>query len=290
MRKIQRPLKWLYCSTDYECAELRSWAQCCLWMFGKSSMAELFQKDPKADPHLELAANILGITSEEAKRRKAVGDKEIKGVRQMCKAVNFGLPGGMRAKKLRESARRGYGVLMTEAEAEERVLQWEAKWVEAKPYLNMIRNAANNAGSDLTVKQMAPPGHGPHRVRGGVGFCDAANGFFQGLTSDGAKEALWRITRECYADPSSPLYGCRPVAMLYDEVITEVPEHRAHEAAMRQAQLMIDAMQVWTPNVPAVCEPALMSHWTKEAESKFDANGRLVKYQPKLDEKMVNIA
>ena len=42
------------------------------------------------------------------------------------------------------------------------------------------------------------------RVRGGCRFTQMCNTLFQGLAADGAKKALWDITRECYLDTASP--------------------------------------------------------------------------------------
>jgi DNA polymerase I-like protein with 3'-5' exonuclease and polymerase domains len=55
------------------------------------------------------------------------------------------------------------------------------------------------------------------RKRGRVSFSQARNTPFQGLASDGAKLALWRLVRE----------GYRVVAFVHDEVVIEVPKKKA---------------------------------------------------------------
>ncbi len=267
---------FLYCSVDYDCAELRSWAQINVWMFGlaNTAMAQFFRNDPHGDPHLELAALILGITSEEARARKKAGDPQIKGVRQMCKAINFGLPGGMGVDKLIESARKGYDVIFTESEAHERRQQWRKKWPEARLYLSRISELVGDGTADIIQFRS-------NRKRGGCGYSDAANSYFQGLTADGAKHALWLVTKECYLEPESPLYGSRPVGFLYDEILAEVPIERAHEAATRLAEVMVAGMQAWLPDVPVTAAPALMTRWTKGAEAAYSPEGRLVAWEPK---------
>lgn len=265
-------------SVDYDCAELRSHAQVNYWLFGEADAATFFQQNPKGDPHLELAASILGITVEEALARKKAGDPEIKGVRQMCKAVNFGLPGGMGVDRLIESARKGYGVILTREKAMELKRAWEARWREMTKYLKGYISKKTAFG-DARLEQMRPDGK-PHRVRGGLDYCEAANTLFQGLTSDGAKEAFWRASYESYVDLGTPLFGSRPLLLLYDEIIAEVPSDIAHEAAHRLAQVMRDGMQMWLPDIPVTCEPALMKFWSKGAEAVYE-NGRLVPWTPK---------
>lgn len=257
------------CSADYDCAELRSHAQVNLWVTGKSAMAEFFQKNPTGDPHLELAASILKIDSAEAYRRKDADDKEVTGVRQMCKALNFGLPGGMGAERLRDAARRQYRVVMDVREAKQRKAQWHRRWPEMRRYFNIVTQRSN---SRSRIEQLAPPGHGPHRVRGrsphepGRWFSQIANTYFQGLTADGAKDALWRVWKACEVEETSPLYGSHIVGFLYDELILEVPEARAHEAAMELSRLMIEGMQAWVPDVPITAKPTLSRVWSKKAK------------------------
>lgn len=294
---------FVYCSTDYDCAELRSGAQNDLEISRKFGnypvlMAEFFQKEPTGDPHLVLASTILGITVDEAKKRKKAGDKTIKGVRQMCKAINFGLPGGMGVAKLIESARKGYGVILYDGKnpacpcnprdpcescrrSDARWLkeQWLKTWPEKRYYFAYI-NRLLNGKRHTTIQQFHPKGH-KHRVRGMVGYCDGANTLFQGRTADGAAEALTQVAYECYVDRSSPLYGCRIVGFFYDEIFTELREDVAHEAAMRQAQIMVECMNRWTPDIPATCTPALCRYWYKQAEAVYDEKGKLIPWEPK---------
>lgn len=265
-------------STDYDCAELRSHAQVNYALFGRSAARDFFCADPKGDPHLGLAASIQGLSYEEAKARKA----ELKGLRQMCKAPNFGLPGGMGIARFIESARKGYGVTLTEAQAKQLKAQWHRRWPEMRRYFEYVTALTERQGY---VKQWAPSWAGEHRVRGrnpqeaNRWFSQVANTLFQGLTADGAKDALWRVTRACYVEESSPLYGSFPVGFLYDEVLTEVPEERSHEAGYEQARLMVEGMQRWTPDVPATVSPALMTSWQKNAEEVV-VGGKLVPWFP----------
>jgi DNA polymerase I-like protein with 3'-5' exonuclease and polymerase domains len=121
------------------------------------------------------------------------------------------------------------------------------------------------------------------RVRGGLGFTDCANGFFQGLAADGAKHALFRVSKACYTDRSSPLYGCRPANFVHDENILEAPKEQAHEAALEMTRIMCETMhEGYCPNVPIEASPALMERWYKSADAVYDSvTKRLIPWRPK---------
>jgi DNA polymerase I-like protein with 3'-5' exonuclease and polymerase domains len=93
------------------------------------------------------------------------------------------------------------------------------------------------------------------------------------LASDGAKEALFRVSFECFADTKSSLYDSRPVVFIHDEIIIESPEHKAQAASRRLQEVMIEAMQAFCPDTPIEASPTLMRLWSKNAESKLDADG-----------------
>lgn len=275
-----RPDRWLV-SVDYDCAELRSHAQVNYWLFGYAKAHEFFNLEPSGDPHLELAASILGISSEEAKALKVAGDKTFKNARQASKPINFGYPGGLGAQKMADSARKSYGVIMSVDEARKYKDQWLTRWPEMRDYLAFITKTCGLGGA--RIEQLRPPVNGkhpPHRRRGDVGYTDGANGFFQGLTADGAKHALWLVAKECYTDESSPLFGSRPVGFLYDEIICEVPVEKAHEAAHRLRDVMVAGMREWLPDIPVTASPALMTVWRKGAEPVY-VDGKLVPWEPK---------
>jgi DNA polymerase I len=272
---------YYFCSVDYDCAELRSHSQVCYWMLGYSTQAEFFRASPTGDPHLELAASILGITPEEALARKNAGDPEVKGLRQACKALNFGLPGGMGWKKLKATARKQYGVIFTDEEAQLRVRQWKEKWREMQAYLRKISQMVEAGERPIEQLRYVDGKRVPHRIRGGCGYSDGANTLFQGLTADAAKYALTQVAHECYVDRGTALFGCRVIAFLYDEIIIEVPIEYAHEAANRLAEVMCTSAQKWIPDVPITATPALMERWYKGAEAAHNDDGKLVPWRPK---------
>lgn len=90
MKKIKRKTKYIFTSVDYDTFELRWLAEVCLRLFGESRLAEAFQKG--LDPHTDVAAQILGITYEEAvaglKSEDADLKKRVKNARDCAKCFH----------------------------------------------------------------------------------------------------------------------------------------------------------------------------------------------------------
>jgi DNA polymerase-1 len=256
---------------DYDTLELRAFAQVCLDVLGYSDMAEALRRGE--DLHLSLAAELMDIPVAEAISRYAAGDKVVKEARQWSKIANFGFPGGLGEESFIAYAE-GFGLKLTPTQAHEIREAWFNRWREARPYFDFISKLTEQS-DQLTQLRSG-------RVRGGASFCAAANGFFQGLAADGAKEALWRVAYECYVDEASPLFGCRPNLFLHDEIGMEVSyddQVCASAAADRLAQVMIEAMQKWIPDVPVTAKPVMCRRWFKGAEA-VRVNGLLVPSRP----------
>jgi hypothetical protein len=272
---IPRP-GFVFVSADYRFLELCTLAQVCIDKFGWSKLADAINGG--LDPHLDMAADFLGVSYQEAFRRQK--ESVVKEQRQRSKCANFGLPGGLGAVKFVIYSRNNYGVLMDLAEAKDIKPKWQRKWPEVVPYHKWVSD--NTAmGQTFTVKQ-----HRSNRLRGDCGFCDGANSLFQGMAADGAKHAGWFISKECYLDDPyrnkkgpTALHGCRPVLFLHDEFILEVPEDRMHEAAERLVEVMVKAMQAYVPDVKISAEPAAMRRWYKSAEPVY-LDGKLVPWEP----------
>ena len=257
---------WVIILCDYDAAEMRTLAQCYYALVGRHSpLGEMYAKDPNFDPHSYLGAQILGISYEEMLSRVSEGDAEAKSMRQRAKPANFGYAGGMGSKAFIDYAR-GYGVELTEAEAEELRNTWIQTY-KMKPWFRLAESASD-AG------RVVCPSSG--RIRGRPSYTEAANMPFQGMAADGAKRALFEVCRECWSVEDSPLYGARPVAFIHDEIIIQAPEETAHEAALRLRDIMVKEMQVCTPDIPASATPALATRWLKGAEPKYNEEGRLI--------------
>jgi DNA polymerase I-like protein with 3'-5' exonuclease and polymerase domains len=265
-------------------------AQVCLWALGESKLAEAINAD--VDPHSLFAANMLGRDYEEFLAKKKLPLEA--GYRQAAKSANFGLPGMMSASTFvktqkkanervcewtfrdglcgREKVRNYKGrdldaPLCTRciAEAEKLRAFYLKQWPEMPKYFKWV-----SAQGD-TVEQFVSK-----RIRAGCTGPAAANTRFQGLAADGAKAAVVQMTKEMYLDTASPLYGSRLMLFAHDETIIEIPEERAHEAALRQAEVMVSKMREYVPDVKVKAEPALMKRWSKSAEARYDENNRLI--------------
>ena len=120
-----------------------------------------------------------------------------------------------------------------------------------------------------------------NRFSAGMRYSQLCNRRFQGLGADCAKAALWAVTRACYVEPESPLYGCRVVAFVHDEVIAEAPYERAAAAAKELGRVMCAAAnEQYLAKVPVRTAPQIMTIWSKSAEPVYDANGELLPWSP----------
>ena len=305
---VARP-GYVWIAADYSIAELRSLAQVCLDRFGFSAMAEELKAG--RDLHLVVAAELLStqegadVTYEQAKARHRAGDKAAKEARQMAKAANFGIPGGLGAEAFCSFAA-GYGLELTEDEAQDIKQSWLDRFPEMSDYFRDIGALCGQHGGefDYTMERTG-------FVRGGVRFTNGCNHAFQHLTAAGAKDAMAAIVRECYlgicgkcdgtgllvdkyaelavscdcpadrAIPGGPLWGSYPVAFVHDEVITETPEQKITPAAKRIEQLMVRHMRHYVPAVPCLVDVAAMRRWLKGAEAIHNEAGELIPWEPK---------
>lgn len=270
----------VFVQADYSYLELCTLAQACFDLFGTSELREAINAG--LDPHLDLAAYILGIGYDEARARHRQGDPDVADKRQMSKAANFGLPGGLGPTTWIVWARQTYGVTMTPSEARQMIALWKRKWRTVALFLRYIgwRSDRGKRGRFDVVQ----PRSG--RVRAGCSFTNGANTHFQGLAADGAKHAGFLISRECYdrfawARDPSPLFGSRPVIFAHDEFILETPERDDYNAPLQRLQdVMVQGMRVYVPDVTIRTEGAVMRRWYKAAKECRDAAGRVVPWEP----------
>jgi DNA polymerase I-like protein with 3'-5' exonuclease and polymerase domains len=271
VRECFRPRPgWVYAIGDYPQMELRTWSQICLRVLGYSKMAEALNSG--MDPHCELARRMLKpqISYEEAiADYKANPKGRLYYPRQASKAGNFGFPGGLQPAAYKEYAWSNYGVAIELELARELHAYWYESWTEAREYFQWV----GCQGEDEAMLQLPS-----FRYRGRCRFTEACNSLFQGLAADAAKAAGFLIARACYAEPESPLYGCRIVNFIHDEFVVEVPDdERAHDAAVELGRLMeVGANHDFIPDVPCKVEPILSRRWSKSAKEVRGPDGRLI--------------
>jgi DNA polymerase I len=296
---------WVFVSVDYSSLELVTLAKITLDIFGHSAMADAINAG--RDLHLQLAANLSHKSYEEALALKKAGDKQMLALRQVAKPTNFGTPGGMGAPKQVLAARKE-GTKFCEVAGElekcgskgivynyyngkdiaptcvvcldiaERAREaYLSTWREMPEYFRICSGLAEGCQNGTPVESLSQGG----LLRLEPSFCAVANHGFQNLAAVGAKDALWEVSRECYADPSSILYGnCRPVAFIHDEVFSEIREEVLTEAANRKTEIMIATMQKHCVGVKVGAEPAACRRWFKNASAVHDADGRLIPWWP----------
>jgi hypothetical protein len=261
---IPRP-GWMFFGADYSIAESRSLAQVLYTLFGHSPMRDALNAGQ--DLHVLTGGRIIGLDYETALARFNAGDAEMIEMRQLAKACNFGYPGGLGAEAFVGYAA-GYGVVITPARSAELRQLWLQTFPEMRDYFSWISRKVSSGFA--TFEQ---PYSG--RLRGRVGYTDGCNTMFQGLTADGAKRALYEVTRRQLCDRSSALYGTRLNLFVHDELVAEGPEEQAPEAGDELATVMVEQMNVVTPDVASEADPYLMRRWTKGAKTLRDQYGRL---------------
>ena len=126
-------------------------------------------------------------------------------------------------------------------------------------YFDWINNQAQSDGWYWVTQ------HVSRRIRGKMTFTQAANTMFQGLTSDGAKAAMFEVARRQYSCPTSALYGTHTINFIHDELIIECKEEVAQAVALELCQIMEEHYNRFTPDVPVEAEPTIMRYWSKKA-------------------------
>lgn len=262
---------WVYLFVDYSTLEMRSLAQVCLWLFGHSSLAEALREG--RDLHLDMGAQMMGISYEEALKRMKAGDPEIKFFRKQAKPVNFGVPGGMGVDKLIIYAK-GYGVTLTYDQAKLLKDTFLQRWPEMVQYFAYCSGLCG--GDKAPVVEFL----GSEMLRGDVMYTAVCNGFFQHLAACGAKQAMYEVSKACYIRKDSPLYGSRPIAFIHDEIGLEVPDDGRLDAVAKETKAVMNrVMSRWIPDVPIASEATAMRRWFKDADPVF-RNGLLVPGKP----------
>lgn len=287
----------VFIQADYSGIELVALSQHILDSGWHSEMAQALIDG--RDLHTALAAaEFLNITYEEAQTRRKSKDPQMGIMRQAAKQVNFGFPGGMGPDKFVATVKKQiskadfkaiFGDTHDEAvaKAAEYKQTWLRRWPEMRRFFADVSTKVEAGGGEFTLVQ---PRSG--RLRGACGYSDGCNSYFQGLTADGMKAALFYCSMECYTGYSpfwtraehakpSPLFGSRPVIEVHDEFIFEAAEDTAAEACERMCAVMVQGMALYLTDVPVKVEPSMFRVWSKSADEVRDANGRLMVWEPK---------
>jgi hypothetical protein len=268
----------VFMASDYDGFELCTLAQCCLWLVGYSRLAEVIREG--RDPHLDFAATLLGMSYEDA---KAIYEnpahpqrKKVKKTRQGSKIADFGFPGGMSSSTFRDYAR-GFGLHITEEESEGLHSGWHNEWPEMEGYFAWVNRLPWRKGrrKDRIVQVTDVEQLVSGRRRANITYTTTCNTFFQGLASDGAKDASFQLVQEVEL---GSLRDWKVWNFVHDEFLLEGPEEDGPRAAQVVQRIMCEAAQRWVPDVPIKATPALMRRWSKEAEAVY-RDGVLVPWE-----------
>jgi DNA polymerase-1 len=219
---------------DYASMELRAAAH----ISSDRAMTEAFEQD--RDLHCVTASKMTGKPLDEVTKEE----------RNAAKAANFGMTYGMGARGLVQSAWNNFGLVLTEVEA----VKWLdaftssfptfARWrrahatqCEAHGAIMIGRDAAKGVGRLYPLSRLPP---------NTSAYTRCCNLPVQGACADAAMLALAAID-EALLDTG--IEG-GPVAWLHDEIVLEVHEDRAGQAAELLKKTMIDAFLETFPGAP----------------------------------------
>ncbi len=176
------------------------------------------------------------------------------------------------------------------------------QWPEVKELHNGVKRLIKTNGPSGTPEITYYGGI----TRGGLGFCDGGNGYFQMRLARAAKAAYCQVQRECvdrtwrvrssemmqsaYAGGESPLYGSRAIVCFHDEIIAEHPISVAHDAAHRVSEVMMECLRFVCPNMydAVAADPCLITAlykgaeavWERGGKQRADAVDRLIPWEP----------
>jgi len=268
----------VFVAADYSSAELHTLAQTCIELQRRgeisspSRLAEALNQG--RDVHLWFAAAMLGLDYDRAEALKGANDAPMLDARQLAKAANFGFPGGCSARRFvgiaagyRDSE--GNSIDLEANEAQKLRGMWFSAWPEMREYFDYVGRCEDEDGWYWVRQPMTD------RIRRRTTYTAACNSSFQGLCADGAKRALYEVTRRQFCVPASALYGTAVVNFVHDEIIVESPEARCDAVARELEAVMEDRFNALVPDCPTRAEAVVMRYWSKKAK-RIEHDGKLI--------------
>jgi DNA polymerase-1 len=168
--------------------------------------------------------------------------------RQAAKAINFGLMYGCGTTTLRRTARREYGVELSEADA----IRFRRRFFETYPGLKAWHRKQPGQERAIDTRTLA----GRRRI-GVTSFTEQINTPVQGTGADGLKAALallWETRERC---PSAALVLC-----VHDEIVIECAESEADQARAWLVDCMERGMRAFLHRVPVMVEATIIADWS----------------------------
>jgi hypothetical protein len=214
--------------------------------------------------------------------------------RRFAKPVGLGYPGGLGPATFVTFAKGTYKVVLTEELARQLRQIWLETYPEMGQYLLWVKNhcrdpfhAAKNIKVDGKKKLHQyfcyDTPLGLHRAR--ADFCACANGAgLQSPSAEGALNALYEVQQLIWTAPKcNIMHGCYPINFIHDEILWESPDDDL--VGMRidiVDKIMVEQMELITPDVKARTESAVMRRWYKEAEAVY-VDGLIVPWEPESE-------
>lgn len=254
---------------DFSGAELHCLAQVLKDKLGHTTLGETLRSG--RDVHTWLASHLIGVSYEECESRIAAGVPEAIKARQEAKAGNFGYPGGMGVRTFIRSQ-------LVQAErvwSYEDAARLKQVWLSAFPEMDdYFRLMKHELGPAEEAQMVLTDGF----LRTVKGFTTACNTNFQERAASGAKRAIFEVTRRCFTMATSPLYGCRPVNFIHDEMLLEVPDkpEKYRPALMEFQRVMAEEFNKVVKDFPTRVDAVLMRRWSKKASFVRDEKGQVL--------------
>jgi len=215
--------------------------------------------------------------------------------RKLAKPVGLGFPGGLGTATMVIFAKGTYKTTMTEEVARRCRKIWLETYPEMEMYLLWIKNHCKDENHKGVYGEV--DGHkrlqqffsyetpfGMHRAR--CKFTECANGAgLQAFAAEGALGALWEVQKAMWQanmveSICSYLEGCYAINFIHDEILWECPDDDMVDARIEIVdRIMVDCMEIITPDVKARTESVAMRRWYKEAEAVYE-NGKLIPWEP----------
>ena len=191
------------------------------------------------DIHRKVAAMMYDKTEAD------VTDEE----RSHAKVLNFGIPGGMKTKGLCASAKKDFGMDLSEEDASQMRSQWLALFPEVRAFL-AEHHCAQPGVLTLTGRYRAKTERTQNR-----------NTIFQGLGADAMVLGIWNLLRE----------GYKIVNLIHDEVLIEIPMCDDYADVVADIEgLIIDGMRQVVPDMDIRVKSVVSSCWSKKATKVYD--------------------
>lgn len=228
----------VFVAADFSKAELVSWAQVLIEIFGWDAPTAALARALNAgvDVHDQLLKTMGG------------------GERTMAKIGNFSFMGGGSPERLVSETLSKFGVRL-ELDAVRRMRQaWGDTWAGGW-YFTWIQDQLVDGKMDFM--------HSSGRLVRNLGYTDACNYPFSGRTADATKDCLWRLAVEMYTEPDSPLFDARQPLFVHDENVLECKRENAEAVAQRLEEVMKATYLDWCPDVPVGVDVKILERYSK---------------------------